>query len=427
MTLTRENYKKRLIDDKLSIYLNIFGAVLIEGPKWCGKTWTALNHANSATFLTDSSSKDLASINPRYIFTNEYPQLIDEWQIVPAMWDSVRHVCDEDNKKGKFILTGSTSLSKAELEKEVFHSGAGRIASLKMETMSLFELGKSSGNASITAMKNDTVEEKYERKVELDEIADYVIRGGWPENIDTPSNYIQIIPQNYLESVIEKDIHERKDKKIDTEKIRMLIRSLARSESTTANNNTIIKDIEEYEDKEELLKSRNTVSEYINALSNLYLIQNQNAFNINYRSSARVGKSVKRHLIDPSLSCASLNLSVEKLMLDHKTFGYMFEALVEHELRIYMNSLNGEIYHFRDNVSGDEVDAILEFEDGEYAAVEIKLSYLGIDDAKASLCNFYKNAKKKPTFMCIVVGVYEAIIKDPDTGIYIVPITSLRP
>jgi len=427
MSLKRENYRDRLIDEKIKRYLNIFGAISIEGPKWCGKTWTALNHANSVTFMTERGPRDLAKVDPKYIFSKDRPQLIDEWQLVPSIWDAVRHECDNDHDKGKFILTGSTTLSKEESEEEVFHSGTGRIATMKMYPMSLYESGDSTGDVSITDMLKGDVECKYIRKVELDELAKLIIRGGWPDNIDRDILDIDIIPKSYIDSIVNKDINERKDKKRDSSKMRMLLRSLARNESTVVGNDTIVKDIEEYESGEELLESRITVADYISVLDSLYLTANQEAFSINYRSSKRIGKSPKRHLIDPSLACASLDLSIEKLLNDHNTFGLMFEALVERDLRIYMDYLDGHLYHFRDNTSGDEVDAILEFRDGSYAAIEIKLSDRSIEEAKKSLMKYYENAIEKPKFMCIIVGHYEAVIKDKETGIYIIPITSLRP
>ena len=246
------------------------------------------------------------------------------------------------------------------------------------------------------------------------------------KNIDKTINDADIIPKSYIDSVINKDIHERKDKKRDSNKMRMLIRSLARCESSIASIDTIVKDIEEYENGNEVIESRITINDYISVLDSLYITCNQNAFSINYRSSQRVGKSPKRHLVDPSLACAALDLSVQKLMYDHKTFGLMFESLVERDLRIYAEYLDGSLLHFRDNSSGDEVDAIIEFRSGEYGAFEIKLSDGSIDEAKKSLMKFYNNVAKKPKFMCIIVGHYEAVIKDPETGIYIIPITSLR-
>ena len=425
MSLVQKDYRRRLIDDKIDKYLKIFGAISIEGPKWCGKTWTSLNHSESVAYLTERGPRDLAKVDPKYIFNDKKPQLIDEWQLVPSIWDSVRHECDSSKGTGKFILTGSTSLNKEEKEDVVFHSGTGRIATMRMHPMSLYESGDSAGDVSISDMFSGNVKGKYIRKVELDELAKLIIRGGWPANIEIED--MDVIPKSYIESIVTKDIHERKDRKRDTNRMRMLLRSLARNESTVAGNDTLVKDIEEYENGNELIESRQTVADYIGVLDSLYLTCNQEAFSVNYRSSKRIGKSPKRHLVDPSLACACLDLSVEKLLNDHETFGLMFEALVERDLRIYMDYLNGHLYHFRDNVSGDEVDSILEFSNGEYGAIEIKLSDGSIDDAKKSLQTFYNNVKKKPKFMCIIVGHYEAVIQDPNTGIYIIPITSLKP
>ena len=380
MSLEKKDYRKRLIDDKIDRYLKIFGAISIQGPKWCGKTWTSLKHANSVSYMTEKSPRDLAKVDPKYIFNQDRPQLIDEWQLVPSIWDAVRHECDSDHDKGKFILTGSTSLSKEEREDEIFHSGTGRIAIMKMNPMSLYESGDSTGDVSIEEMFSGNVNCKYIRKVELDELAKLIIRGGWPENIDKEGDDIEVIPRSYIESVITRDINERKDKKRDSNKMRMLIRSLSRNETTIAGNDTIVKDIEEFENTDDLIASRLTVADYVSVLDDLYLTANQEAFSINYRSSKRIGKSPKRHLVDPSLACASLDLTVVKLLNDHETFGLLFEALVERDLRIYMDYLDGHLYHFRDNVSGDEVDSILEFRDGEYAAVEIKLSDGSVED-----------------------------------------------
>lgn len=349
--------------------------------------------------------------------------------MVPPIWDSVRHECDNDHEKGKFILTGSTTLEKNDNneddENTIFHSGTGRIASMNMYPMSLYESGDSTGDVSISDMLNDTVKCKYIGKVEFPKIAYLIIRGGWPENIDKTDD-IDIIPKSYIDSVINKDIHERKDKKRDSNKMRMLLRSLARCESSTASIETIVKDIEEYENGDEHIESRITISDYISVLDSLYITSNQKAFSINYRSSQRVGKTPKRHLVDPSLACAALDLTVEKLMYDHETFGLMFESLVERDLRIYSEYLDAQLFHFRDNSSGDEVDAIIEFRNGDYGAFEIKLTDGGIEEAKKSLKKFYDNVHKKPKFMCIIVGHYEAVIKDPETGIYIIPITSLK-
>ncbi len=427
MSLTKEGYKPRLIDERVARFLRIFGAVSIEGPKWCGKTWTSLNHANSVAYVTDKSVRNNAMVDPKYIFTKERPQLIDEWQVVPEIWDAVRNECDSDHGKGKFILTGSTSLKKKKGEKKVYHTGTGRIAPLRMHPMSLYESGDSTGEASIMGMLNGQIQDGYVRKVELEEIARLIIRGGWPENIDMPAEDIGVIPESYLEAVVTKDMHERQTRKRSPEKMRMLIRSLSRHESTVAGDKTLVRDIEEYENGEELIESRATVADYAGVLDSLFLIANQEAYSVHYRSSSRIGKSAKRHLVDPSLCCASLHLTVEKLLNDHETFGLMFEALVERDLRIYADYLEGHLYHFRDNASGDEVDAIVEFKDGDYAAFEIKLSDGSIQDAIDSLITFRDNAVKKPAYLCVIVGHLDTVMRDPETGIFIVPVTSLKP
>lgn len=426
MSLTKEGYRPRLIDDRIRRYLKVFGAVAIEGPKWCGKTWTSLNHANSVTYLTEKNARDMAKVDPKYIFTKERPQLIDEWQVVPEVWDAVRHECDSDHEKGKFILTGSTSLKKKTGERKVYHSGTGRIAPIRMHPMSLYESGDSTGEASLSDMRDGRIKEGYVRKVELDEIARLIVRGGWPENIDMAEEDIGIIPESYIEAIITEDMHERQSKRRNPRKMRMLIRALSRHESTIAGDKTLVRDIEEYENGDELIESRATIADYTSVLDSLFLIANQEAFSIHYRSSARVGKTAKRHLVDPSLSCASLCLTTEKLLQDHETFGLMFEALVERDLRIYAECLEGQLFHFRDNASGDEVDAIIEFKDGEYAAFEIKLSDGSIQEALKALSRFYQNVGKKPAYMCVIVGHLEAIMRDPATGIYIVPVTSLK-
>lgn len=427
MSLTKEGYRPRLIDERIARYLRIFGAVSIEGPKWCGKTWTSLNHAYSAVYVTDKSVRNNAMVDPKYIFMKERPQLIDEWQIVPEIWDAVRNECDSDHGKGKFILTGSTSLKKKRGEQKVYHTGTGRIAPLRMQPMSLFESSDSTGEASLLGMLQGEVREGFVRKVELDELAKLIIRGGWPENIDMADEDIGVIPESYIEAIVTKDMHERQTRKRSPEKMRMLLRSLARHEASIAGDKTLVKDIEDYENGDELIESRATVADYTGVLDSLFMIANQEAYSVHYRSSSRIGKSAKRHLVDPSLSCASLHLTVDKLLNDHETFGLMFEAMVERDLRIYADYLEGHLYHFRDNTSGDEVDAIIEFKDGDYAAFEIKLSDGSIQDAIRSLTTFQQNVEKKPAYMCVIVGHLDTVMRDAETGVFIVPITSLKP
>ncbi len=424
MRFSNEKYLPRLVDKNIDEYLKVFGALSVEGPKWCGKTWSASKHVKSAVYLDDEETRERALLDLNLILDEETPELIDEWHLVPKIWDKIRRKCDEDTEKGKYILTCSTELND-EKQKEIFHSGAGRIGKIKMYTMSLYESGDSTGEVSLTAMLEKKQKNLKVKIPTLQEIANLIIRGGWPSNIQVDKDKISIIPKSYIESILDKDIND--EKRRDKNKMRMLIRSLARNESTIVSNQTLIKDIEEYETEDELIESRITLTDYLDVLDRLHIIENQEAYNENYRSKERIGKTPKRHFTDPSLACAALNLTSNKLMNDLKTFGFMFESIVERDLRIYIEYLGGHLYHFRDKITGLEVDSIIEFSDGDYAAIEIKLGYNGIEDAKKTLSRFYNNMIVKPKFMCIITGNFSAVVKDPETGIYIFPITALKP
>lgn len=429
MPLTEKGYKTRIIDSKISEYLKLFGAISIEGPKWCGKTWTAKHHANSAVFLDDSSenfdTRTKAKMDISLILDMEAPQLIDEWGEVPEIWDAVRHRCDKDKKKGKYILTESTTLRKKEDEDKIHHSGAGRIDRMKMYSMSLYESGDSTGDVSLMDLFNDNQKNMRTKKVKLDDLARFIVRGGWPENLDTDDKYLHILPQSYLKAVLNYDINKDGINR-DVNKMNMLFKSLARNESTVASNSKLVSDIEKYTDNKKYQLSRNTISEYLSVLSKLYIIENQDAYCTNLRSRDAVGKYPKRHFIDPSLACASLGITKDKLMNDIRTFGFLFEALVTRDLRIYIESLGGKLYHFRNNKNGNEVDVIVELPDGEYGAIEVKLGPDKLDEAKESLTKFSNEVKKEPKFKCVICGLWDAIVKDPETGIYIIPITALK-
>lgn len=418
-------YLNRLVDKKIVRYLEVFGAINIEGPKWCGKTWTSLNVANEAIYLDKEETKNMALLDIDTVLKGKSPLLIDEWNLVPKIWDGVRRKCDETENKGNFILTCSTKLSDNIIKEKINHSGAGRIATLKMGTMSLYESLDSSGEISLTDLKNGVFKSARVEKDSLDKLADFIVRGGWPSNLKVSAYNMGLIPSSYINSIMDYEVNyeEKKDKN----KMHMLLKSLARNESSIASIKTLVNDIFESNEEDELLKSRNTVSEYLSLLNRLHIIENQDAYSINYRSPNRVGKNVKRHFTDPSLACALLNINQEKLLNDLKTFGLMFESLVERDLRIYMDSLDGKIFHFRDNVTGLEVDSILEFEDGDFAAIEIKLGLNYVNEAKENLLRFYEMCEKKPKFMCIITGCTEYAIKDNDSGIYIFPLTMLKP
>lgn len=422
MKFEEKKYLPRIVDKQILEYLSVFGAISIEGPKWCGKTWAGKHISNSVYELDDKEIKNLANTDPQMILHGIEPSLIDEWSEVPSIWDAVRRECDNDNKKGKYILTCSTSLND-EKKKKIFHSGAGRIGKIEMYTMSLYESNDSTGEASITAMYNGTQENKIVEEISLDLLAKLIIRGGFPGNLNVER--YDILPKQYIESILDKDIYD--DKYRDRRKMMQVLKSLARNESTIATIKTIKKDTCDIENEKSEIGSEKTINDYIDVLERLHIIKNQDAYSENYRSRERISKAAKRHFVDPSLTAALLQLTPQRLVNDLKTFGFLFEALVERDLRIYIESLGGKLYHFRDNVIGIEVDSILEFSDGEYAAIEIKLGYNDVDEAKKNLLKYYDKTNKKPKFMCVIVGICKGIVKDKETGIWVVPITSLKP
>ena len=422
MKLTKKGYIPRLIDKEIKENLEIFGAISIEGPKWCGKTWTALNHSNSVTYLNNTADnfreKHLAEMDVNLILDKDKPELIDEWQEVPAIWDAVRFKCDQDNEKGKYILTGSS----VPVSDKIHHSGAGRICKMKMYTMSLY----SSGEVSLKDLFENKVKNKLVKKVELKRLAELIVKGGWPEAINISVEGAMKITRSYIEAVLDKDIIEIDGVNRDKQKMEMLLRSLARNESTISTNSVLIKDIEDNITESDLIISRNTVADYLDVLNRLHLIENQKSFMYKIRSRLNVGKNPKRHLVDPSLGCAILNITPEKLINDLETMGLYFEALCERDLKIYAESIGARLYHYRENDTGIEVDAIIEIGDGEYGAIEIKLGANKEEEAVASLKRFYELAEVKPKFMCVICGLYNAVVKRPD-GIYVLPITALRP
>lgn len=426
MKLTKSGYIPRLIDKEIEENLKVFGAISIEGPKWCGKTWTALNHCNSVTYLNNTADnfreKHLAEMDVDLVLNKDMPQLVDEWQEVPAIWDAVRFKCDQDNVKGKYILTGSS----VPVSEKIHHSGAGRICKMKMYTMSLYESGESSGDVSLKDLFENKVKNKLVEKIELKKIAELIVKGGWPETINMNVDGAMKITKSYIEAVLDKDIVQIDGVNRDKQKMEMLLRSLARNESTISFNNVLMKNVDNNVTQEDVSVSRNTVTDYLNVLTRLHLIENQNSFMYKIRSRLNVGKNPKRHFIDPSLGCAVLNITPDKLINDLETMGLYFEALCERDLKIYAESIGAKLYHYRENDTGIEVDAIIEIADGEYGAIEIKLGSNKEEEAASSLKKFYEMAEIKPKFMCIICGLYDAVVRRPD-GIYVLPITALKP
>lgn len=424
MKFDKKNYLPRLADEKLEKYLRVFGAVSVEGPKWCGKTWTSSKYANSSIYLDEETTYEKASLNLEMVLNEEKPELIDEWTKIPKVWDVVRRKCDSIGTPGNYILTCSTELSEMR-KKEVFHSGAGRIGKLKMYPMSLYESKDSTGEASIMDMYNGVQKDVNVTVPSLEDIATLIIRGGWPSNLKVDKSLVGLIPNSYIEAILDKDIND--ERKRDKNKMKMLLKSLARNESTVVSNQSLLKDIDNYADENVILESRATIADYLDVLTRLYVIDLQESYSANYRSPERIGKSAKRHFIDPSLACSILELDEEKLMNDLNTFGFMFESLVERDLKIYANYLDGHLYHFRDNVSGLEVDSILEFKGGEYAAIEIKLGNNKVEEAKTNLIKFANSMLKKPKFMCVITANSTYVGYDKENEIYVLPITALKP
>lgn len=423
--MIKEEYKPRIIDDTIERYLKNFGAVCIEGPKWCGKTWTSSFHSNSAIYLGDPSgnfqNRNLAQISPDIVLEGENPRLIDEWQEVPPLWDAVRFKIDQKGKKGQFILTGSSTPN----HKGILHSGAGRIARLRMHPMSLYELGKSSGDISLKDLCEDKLSPKMTGEVHLKDLIDYIVRGGWPSNMDTPIEDAMTLPIQYVDAIIDDDVYRLDGIKRNKDKMKLLLRSLARNESTTATNTSLAKDIKEKDDVE---IDKTSVSEYLDIFNRLFLIDNQKPFATKIRSSVRIKQAEKRHFCDPSIACALLNASPDKLLNDLETLGFLFEALVERDLRIYAESFGASLYHYQD-YNNNEIDAVIETSTGKWCAFEIKLGANQIDAAAKNLLDINQKIKdengKPASVLCVICGMSNAAYKRPD-GVYVVPITALK-
>lgn len=419
-------YLPRIIDAKLSEYLKVFGAVCVEGPKWCGKTWTSSFHSNSKIFIGDPSgnfqNRQLAEMSPALVLEGDAPRLIDEWQEVPPIWDAVRYKVDQKAEKGLFILTGSATPN----HKGILHSGAGRIGRLRMRPMSLFESGDSTGKISLEELCRGTLTPAITGDVTLDSLVNLIVRGGWPGVIDLPAEQASILASDYLRAVIDDDVFRLDGVKRNSTKMRLLLHSLARNESTTVSNKTLKNDIKDI-DNEDIDVA--TVTEYLDIFERLFLTDNQPPFATSVRSSVRVKQSVKRHFCDPSLACSLLKLTPNMLINDLETLGFLFEALCERDLKIYAESFGGNLYHYQD-YKNREIDAIVEMADGQWCAFEIKLGANQIDAAAQNLLSIKKEIEadpkgKPPSTLCVLCGMTNAAYQHPDR-VFVVPITALK-
>lgn len=422
--IDKGKYIPRLIDKTVNRYLMTIGAVCIEGPKWCGKTWTSSYHCNSEILIGDPrgnfQNRTLAEMSPALALEGKTPRLIDEWQEVPSLWDAVRMTVDQRGKKGQFVLTGSATPKR----KGILHSGAGRIGKLRMRPMSLYESGDSSGKLSLQKLCYGRLSSVITGKVDLRTLAKLTVRGGWPGNIKTDENNISLLPTEYLNAVID-DVNRVDGIKRNSRKVQLLLRSLARNESTTATNRTLKNDIKEIDDEDIDIE---TVATYLDIFSRIFLTDNQAPFATRLRSSVRLKQTEKRHFCDPSLACALLRANPERLIGDLETFGFLFEALCERDLKIYAESFNAQIYHYQD-YAGNEMDAVIELSDGSWCGVEIKLGANKIEEAASNLTrirdDIVKDGGKAPSALIVLCGLSDAAYQRPD-GVFVVPITALK-
>ena len=423
--INKEKYIPRIIDAAVERYLATMGAVCIEGPKWCGKTWTSSYHSNSEFLVgnpdNNFQNRALAEMSPALVLEGETPRLIDEWQEVPPLWDAVRYTVDQRGQKGQFILTGSATPKR----KGVLHSGAGRIGKLRMRPMSLYESGDSSGTVSLQELCEGKLTPAITGEVDLRTLARLTVRGGWPGNLDIADADISLLPGEYLDAVIDDDVNRVDETRRDSRKVRLLLRSLARNESTTASNRTLKNDIKEIDDEDIDVE---TVATYLDIFNRLFLTDNQRPFSAKLRSSIRVKQAEKRHFCDPSLACALLKATPEKLIGDLETFGFLFEALCERDLKIYTESFDAQLYHYQD-YAGNEIDAVIELPDGNWCGIEIKLGANKIEEAAENLIHIRdeiaKDGGKIPSALIVLCGLSNAAYQRPD-GVYVVPLTALK-
>lgn len=421
-------YKYRILDKVLAKRLKSIGAVLIEGPKWCGKTTTSEKLAQSVIYMSDPANKnqylEMAEINPQRLLEGATPRLIDEWQLAPKLWDAVRYEVDHRDELGQFILTGS---SVPPSDKEIYHTGTGRFSWLLMRPMSLFESQESSGEVSLKDLFKTPVEISGKNNLSIEKLAFLVCRGGWPRatNIEDEEAALEQA-YSYYEAVVRSDISRADGVNRDTERARKLMRSYARHQGTQATRQVIINDII-LNDNDKIDLS--TIHSYLNALRKIFVIEDMEAWSPNLRSKTAIRTSETRYFIDPSIAVAALGIGPNDLLSDLNTFGLLFETLCVRDLRVFADYLNGKVYHYRDK-NGLECDAVVHLRNGSYGLVEIKLGGDRlIEEAVANLKKLESildsDKMKKPAFLMVLTGVGEYAYRRKD-GIYIVPVGCLK-
>ena len=357
-------YRKRIADEILKRKLEGKGVVLIEGPKWCGKTTTAEQVASSILYMDNPEKKEqninMSEFNPKRLLKGETPRLIDEWQIAPKLWDAIRFEVDHRDELGQFILTGSAVPANT---KDVTHSGTGRFTWLMMRPMTLFESGDSTGEVSLKELFEGNLDVDGSSNIDIDRLAFLICRGGWPKAIGMRDEIALDQAYDYIEAVIHSDINRADNIKKNPDNVRMLMRSYARNQGTQIANTELAKDIQSNEE---------TIAIYIEALKRIFVVEEMKAWNPNLRSKTAIRSSNTRYYIDPSIAAASLGIGPNDLINDLKTFGFLFETLCVRDLRVFSDAINGEVYHYRDK-NGQECDAVIHLRNGKYGLIEIKL------------------------------------------------------
>ena len=424
-----QNYIKRIIDDDLEKYLQMIGAVLIVGPKWCGKTTTGEQYAKSILKLQDPDNIESymmwADIRPSKLLEGEKPRLIDEWQLAPVLWDSVRTSVDESSEYGLYILTGSTVVD----ESKIMHSGTGRIHRLLMRPMSLYESGESNGKISLMELFDnpDMNIDGIKSDLTMDDLIFASCRGGWPDSINQKTiDGKLMVASNYLDNICDSDVSNIDGRRRDSDKVRTLLHSLARNNLTLAKNSVILADINaNFGDI-----SEPTFYSYIDALKRLFVIEDLPGWapNIRFKSAMRVGN--KKVFIDPSIAVAALNLGPKAFNTKDglKTFGFIFENLCIRDLSVYTSSFKGKIYYYQDDTD-TEVDCVVHLKDGRYALIECKLGRSKIEEGAQNLLKLNKLIERNkevrnPEFLAVLTGGDIAYTRED--GVKVIPIGCLR-
>ena len=422
-----ENYKKRIADTILIRKLEGKGAVLIEGPKWCGKTTTAEQIAASVLYMDDPEKKEqnitMSELNPKRLLKGAVPRLIDEWQLAPKLWDAIRFEVDHRGELGQFVLTGSAVPPDT---KEITHSGTGRFTWLTMRPMSIYESGESSGEVSLSDLFDQPDMIDGESDLTIERLAFLVCRGGWPQAIDMREEIALDQAIDYYDAVVHSDINRADGVQKNPERVKRLMRSYARNQGSQVPNTVIVQDIAT---NDEASMDEETVASYLNALRKIFVVEDMPAWNPNLRSKTAIRSSDTRYYIDPSIAAAALGIGPQDLIADLKTFGFLFETLCVRDLRVFADALNGGVYHYRDK-SGLECDAVIHLRNGTYGLVEIKLGgdkliEEGSTNLKALCDKIDTDKMKKPAFLMVLTGLGDYAYRRSD-GVYVVPIGCLK-